>query len=86
MFVNGVVLDADTSRGGPEKPGKHPQCGGFTGAIRTQEPQDFAFLDVKVDMIHCTQIMIILGQGLDMDHLFLLELEEQASKVLYQSS
>jgi hypothetical protein len=30
--------------------------------------------------------MIILGQGLDMDHLFLLEVEEQALKALYLSS
>ena len=46
-----VPGDGGGARRGLEQGGQHPQCGGLAGAVRAEERDDLALLDVEVDAV-----------------------------------
>src|SRR4029078_461757 len=68
----GWKTDADpshhgASRRGGHQPAQHPDGSGFAGAVRSQEAEDLARLDVQVQVGNGGEIAEALGQFLDAD-------------------
>ena len=46
-----LPLEADVSGIGAEGPGDQPECGAFSGAVRTDQPRDRALEHIEVDVV-----------------------------------
>src|SRR4030095_12658927 len=54
-------------RGGPEQPGEHPDGGGLSCSVRSQEPEHLASADVEVEPLHRGARTEVLREGADLD-------------------
>jgi hypothetical protein len=62
------MLHTNRSGSWSQEAGQHAQCGCFAGTIGTQKAEYFAFLNAEGYLIHGTEIFIVFGQMLDLDH------------------
>ena len=68
------AVEFDAAAGGPQKRGEHFDGGGFAGAVRPQESEDFALRDLEGDVVDGSEIAERFDQIADGNHsrIFLL--------------
>ncbi len=52
LCVDVVTADSSFARGGFKQPREHPNGGGLTGAVGTEEAVDFTGVNLQIEMIH----------------------------------
>src|SRR5690348_14250413 len=59
--------DVCPAAGGADQPQEHAHGGRLAGAVRPQEPEDLARLDVELQVEHATSLAEVLGESADLD-------------------
>jgi hypothetical protein len=61
VLIDGNVFHPDITGRGHEITGEHSHGCCFSGAVGSQQPDNFSFFNIQVDLIHRTKIIIIFG-------------------------
>ena len=54
--------DLDAAGGGGEQPGEHLDCGGFAGAVGTEEAEELAGCDGEIDVLNSGEVSETAGE------------------------